>query len=132
MRQGTSVARYNRMSELVQSHHGALEPNIAVHLRDRDIPQLGKAVMGNDASINPFIATHSVVIDATAGVIWVSCSPHQLGRFIPFSIKNFEQPEGAVPIAEDVALVNGDYEHFLKSEELLSQAECASQKKQAG
>jgi isopenicillin-N N-acyltransferase-like protein len=124
MAEGTSVVRYNRMTELVQANYGLLEPAIVAGiLRDRFVPQLDRAVLGNDASINPFIATHSIIIDATDGVIWVSCGPHQLGEYIPFSLENFEQPEFVRPIAADTALENGDYERFLKSNEMLLQAD---------
>jgi hypothetical protein len=41
---------------------------------------------GDRRAIDALIATHGVVIDATARVMWVSEGPHLLGRFIRFDV----------------------------------------------
>lgn len=124
MKEGTSVTRYERMEKLVRTNHGSLAPKLAAEiLRDRMVQKSGKPALGNDAAINPFIATHSVIMDVTDGIIWVSSSPHQLGKFIPFSLENFEQPKGASQIAADAAINNGQYDRFLESKSLLSRAQ---------
>jgi tetratricopeptide (TPR) repeat protein len=69
------------------------------------------------------VATHSVIIDVTKGVIWVSAGPHQLGAYIPFSLDSFDEPSGYSVIPSDTMLSNGSYERYVKSKELISRAE---------
>jgi len=42
--------------------------------------------LGDRRAIDARIATHGVVMDATARVMWVSEGPHLSGRFIRFDI----------------------------------------------
>jgi len=42
--------------------------------------------MGNRGTIDAVIATHAVVMDGTARVLWVSEGPHLMGRFIRFDL----------------------------------------------
>lgn len=123
MRNGTTVARFDRMQSLLKEQHGTLSPEAcATILRDRKVPGDVPAGLGNAASINCMIATHAVVMDVTEGVVWVSASPHQLGAFIPFGLDDFENPNGAVAIAPDPMLDDGSYERYLASQECVAQA----------
>jgi len=122
--EGTTVDRYRRMAELVEKSDGRLAPEVAVMiLRDREVPGGNKIAYGNEAAINPLIATHSVIIDVTAGVIWVSQAPHQLGAFVPFGLANFENPPNVKLIPQDKMLENGSYERCLSSEKHRSMAQ---------
>jgi hypothetical protein len=49
--------------------------------------------LGHRRTIDAMIATHAVVMDATARVIWVSEGPHLLGRFIRFDIGRLLDPK---------------------------------------
>jgi hypothetical protein len=123
MRDGTSVARRTRLAELIAARRGTLDPAAAAEiLRDRKAPG-GKTVpAGNRGTINPIIATHSVVADLTAGILWVSRGPHQLGRFEAFSIQDFGVP-AAPALPADPALADGLCERLAKARKLLAAAE---------
>lgn len=124
MATGTTVDRYCRMTELVQKSRGKLTPEMAATiLRDRQVPGTANPGYGNHAAINSLIATHSVIIDVTAGIIWVSQYPHQLGAYEPFGLGEFESPAGAKIIPPDPMLESGAYERYVTSKERLSQAE---------
>ncbi len=123
MAEGTTVVRYDRMKELVSKSSGKLTPRRAAEiLRDREVPGGQRAGYGNAAAINSLIATHSVVIDVTQGIIWVSRHPHQLGAYVPFGLDEFEKPKGAEIIPPDPMLANGSYERYVKSEAFVSRA----------
>lgn len=113
MADGTTVQRYDRMAQLVRQHTGQIDaPTTATILRDRrglnDIP-LGP---GNEASVNPLIATHSVIFDATAGVLWVAASPHQLGQYVPFDMKDLAEAPALPTLPADPLLTDGSYENL--------------------
>jgi isopenicillin-N N-acyltransferase like protein len=119
MTSGTTLARYQRMENLVKGTSANLDPPLAASfLRDR----LGKDNLnignGNRSAINPLIATHSVVADVTNGIIWVSTPPHQLGKFVPFSIENFDKIREEQIIPED-AFLSGGYAELIESRKLL-------------
>jgi isopenicillin-N N-acyltransferase like protein len=122
--EGTSLDRYRRMSELVDKFDGSLAPEAAATiLRDREVPGGNKQAYGNEAAINPLIATHAVIIDVTAGIIWVSQAPHQLGAFIPFDLANFDSPKNVRPIPPDKMLENGSYDRYVTAEKNRLQAQ---------
>ncbi|MDI1428146.1 C45 family autoproteolytic acyltransferase/hydolase [Polyangium sorediatum] len=79
--------RRERLDELLQN----LPPAASVEhvmgvLRDKkglggvDLP------IGHRRSLDALIATHAVVMDTTARVLWVSEGPHLLGRFVRFDV----------------------------------------------
>ncbi|MDO9532522.1 MAG: C45 family autoproteolytic acyltransferase/hydrolase [Deltaproteobacteria bacterium] len=122
--EGTSLDRYHRMFELVDKFDGSLAPEVAATiLRDREVPGGNKIAYGNEAAINPLIATHSVIIDVTAGIIWVSQAPHQLGAFVPFGLANFDNPQNVRLIPPDRMLEDGSYERYLTAEKNRSRAQ---------
>ncbi len=126
IREGTSVDRYQRTVELLDEYKGALdEKTIAAILRDRSVPGVPSAGLGNQAAINPLVATHSVIADVTAGIIWVSASPHQLGAYVPFSISSFDAPSGAEAVPADALLTDGGYDAFLEARAALASAQKA-------
>jgi len=49
--------------------------------------------LGHRRTIDAVIATHAVVMDATARVMWVSEGPHLLGRFIRFDLARLLDPK---------------------------------------
>ncbi|MDI1478069.1 C45 family peptidase [Polyangium sp. y55x31] len=79
--------RRERLDELLQN----LPPAASVErvmgvLRDKkglggvDLP------IGHRRALDALIATHAVVMDTTARVLWVSEGPHLLGRFVRFDV----------------------------------------------
>jgi hypothetical protein len=86
--------RRMRLDELLEKLPAGsnVESAVAI-LRDKkgvggvDLP------LGHRRTIDAMIATHAVVMDATARVIWVSEGPHLLGRFIRFDIGRLLDPK---------------------------------------
>jgi tetratricopeptide (TPR) repeat protein len=119
MREGTSLARRARLGELLEEHRGALDVASAVGiLRDKKGPGGAERSPGHRATINPMIATHSVVADVSAGILWVSRGPHQLGAFDAYRISDFGAPAGASTEA-DADLANGNFERLEEERRVL-------------
>ncbi|WP_437672948.1 C45 family autoproteolytic acyltransferase/hydolase [Sorangium sp. So ce131] len=86
-------------------------------LRDRRGPGGAPLPLGDRRAIDALIATHAVVMDATARVLWVSEGPHLAGRFLRFDLGRLLDPafdpalDAAEPEAlpEDPLLTSGDY-----------------------
>src|SRR6478736_5144573 len=98
--EATSIPRYTRMSELLQTNHGGLNPTrAAAMLRDRNLPGGKFPGNGHRATLNALIATHATVMDLTDGIFWAASPPHQLGKFVAFDVQNFshELPNKTVP-----------------------------------
>ena len=118
-RVGTSVQRLRRLTELVRRHAGDLDvPTAVAILRDRRAPGDKPLALGSRSAINPMIATHSVVADVTAGVLWVSRGPHQLGEYDAYTIADFGDVV-APPIPADAVLTSGRYERLQRARELI-------------
>jgi len=121
--EGTTVARHERMEALLAARQEPLSPaTAAAILRDRAVPGVPRPVLGHLAAINSITATHSVVIDATAGIIWVAVTPHQLGPYVPFGLKTFEDPPGAATIPADPILADGSYGRCIQARQLVKDA----------
>jgi Acyl-coenzyme A:6-aminopenicillanic acid acyl-transferase len=120
MRTGTSVPREDRMTELLSQGQGPLDARrCAAILRDRRGAAGRDLGLGNRRTLNPLIATHAVIMDVTAGIVWVASPPHQLGAFVAFNVNDFSArlPELLVP--EDPMLAQGDYERSVTCLRLL-------------
>ncbi|HWZ90979.1 MAG TPA: C45 family peptidase [Polyangiaceae bacterium] len=85
-------------------------------LRDRQGLGDAKLALGDRSAINALIATHGVVMDTKRRILWVSESPHLLGRFVAFDLKRAFSPDydpehapELDSIAEDPLLTSGDY-----------------------
>lgn len=84
----TSGARHKRMAELVQKWSGSIEPRRAADiLRDKKGPQGEPLGLGNRNALDALIATHSVIADASAGILWINEGPHILGRYIGYDLR---------------------------------------------
>lgn len=91
----SSGYRYDRLEELL-SEPGPIEPErAAAVLRDRR--GLGGAVLGlgNRNALDNLASTHTVVVDASAMVLWVSEGPSGLGRFQAFDLRKLLGREDA-------------------------------------
>jgi tetratricopeptide (TPR) repeat protein len=84
---------------------------------------------GNRNALNSLIATHSVVVDATDGLIWVSESPHMLGSLRSFDLKDFLKRPGesahrpSLDLPADPFLTSGKYERYLLFRDYLKMGE---------
>ena len=113
-RADTSLARFDRMTELLRDATNRLDAAAcAAILRDRRLPGGRMAGNGHRGSLNPLIATHSVVMDLTAGIFWAATPPHQLGKFVAFDLNAPEKllPDQTLPA--DPILDDGEYQRYL-------------------
>ncbi len=90
MAEGTTVARLARMEELIAPAHGPIDlPRALTILRDRAGVGGTALPAGHESALNADVASHGVVIDATARTITVSMSPNLSGGFARFSLDAF-------------------------------------------
>jgi hypothetical protein len=83
----STLARRVRADELLaRLPKGASVEDVIAMLRDKRGPGDVALPVGDRRAIDARIATHGVVMDATARVMWVSEGPHLAGRFIKFDI----------------------------------------------
>lgn len=120
----STLPRRARGDELLARLPAHLSASDAVHasvdlLRDRKGPGDAPLELGNRDAINALIATHGVVMDTKQRVLWVSESPHLLGRFVAFDLKRLLAPDYDPALAapsevtgEDPLLTSGEYERF--------------------
>jgi isopenicillin-N N-acyltransferase like protein len=117
----STLPRRARGDELLARLPNHLSPEDAVRdavslLRDRLGPGDTQLALGDRSAINALIATHGVVMDTKRRILWVSESPHLLGRFVAFDLKRAlaadydpaDAPE-LDTISEDPLLTSGDY-----------------------
>lgn len=114
----TTLQRRARIDELLRDmapRTGSVARAIAM-LRDHACAGTSCPV-GDRRAIDAFIATHGVVADMTARILWVSEGPHLSGRFVKIDLASLVSREDApVPppeldeIPEDPALHDGRYE----------------------
>jgi hypothetical protein len=104
------------MEKLVSGAAGKMDIfNAAAMLRDRGSDQVNEGGGVDSQAINPLIATHSVIGDVTEGILWVSTGPHQLGEYVPFSVKNFGAKTHQPLIPADPFLLDGRYDRYMKN-----------------
>jgi len=117
----STLPRRSRADELLARLPDRLSTSDAVNdaialLRDRKGPGERELALGDRSAINALIATHGVVMDTKQRILWVSESPHLLGRFVAFDLKRMlaadYDPERTVELpasSEDPLLTSGDY-----------------------
>jgi isopenicillin-N N-acyltransferase-like protein len=122
--QTSTLPRRTRADELLARLPARLSTSAAVSdaialLRDRKGPGDRSLALGDRSAINALIATHGVVMDTKQRLLWVSESPHLLGRFVAFDLKRVfasgYDPEQVVELpasGEDALLTSGDYARF--------------------
>jgi hypothetical protein len=120
----STLKRRSRADELLSRLPVRLATGEAVNdaisfLRDRQGPGGRELALGDRTAINALIATHGVVMDTLRRVLWVSESPHLLGRFVAFDLKRLlaadYDPENGDELAasgEDALLTSGEYARF--------------------
>lgn len=123
----TSGARYRRLDELVKHWRGQIDAKKVVEiLRDKKGPGGVELGLGNRNALDAMIATHSVVIDATALTMWVSAGPHLLGRYIGYDLhKELLGEERANPpdLPPDPIADTDEYRDYVQAEDELAAAE---------
>src|SRR5690606_3885361 len=109
----STLARRARADELVHEVARPVDAKTAVGLlRDRRAEGGRELPLGDRRAIDALIATHGVVMDTGARVLWVSEAPHLLGRFVAFDLRRFldptysPDPDGALPTVPPDPLLN--------------------------
>ena len=108
----TTLPRRARADEIVRAvGKGEVTPERAVAmLRDHTCAGGATCELGDRRTIDALIATHGVVADTTARVLWVSAGPHLSGAFVRFDLRAaFEgAPESAEPVTIPADPILGD------------------------
>jgi isopenicillin-N N-acyltransferase like protein len=119
--------RAARVAELVDGSPGEHAPLRDVHdalavLRDHACGKGPACDLGDRRAIDGLIATHGIVADATARVLWVSAGPHLSGPFVKVDLARVFAPDydpGTDPpddtLPEDPILHDGRYEAVMSS-----------------
>ncbi len=82
-----------RLDELLANlPRGASVERVVGVLRDKKAIGGGDAPLGDRKTLDALIATHSVVMDTTAKVLWVSEGPHLAGRYLRFDLATLLDP----------------------------------------
>jgi tetratricopeptide (TPR) repeat protein len=126
----STLARAARMRELVARNAGRIDPATAIMIL-RDRRGVGDALLplANRNAVDALIATHSVVADLTAGVLWVSEGPHTLGTYRRIDLRarlaagGAPVDEAAGDVAPDTLLADGTIERQRLGAELRRTAE---------
>ena len=115
----STLARHQRGTQLLARlpRHATVADAVAL-LRDRRGVNDAPIELGDRRAIDALIATHGVVMDTTARTLWVSESPHLLGRFVAFELPrllapDFDPLKDDLPlytIPEDALLTSGEYD----------------------
>jgi isopenicillin-N N-acyltransferase like protein len=115
----STLARHQRGTQLLaRLPQRATVADAVALLRDRRGVNDAPLPLGDRRAIDALIATHGVVMDATDRTLWVSESPHLLGRFVAFELprllaSDFDPLKDGSPlraIPEDALLTSGEYE----------------------
>jgi isopenicillin-N N-acyltransferase like protein len=91
----TSVARRERLDELlerVDARSATPEGALAI-LRDHRCAGGVPCDLGDRRTIDALIATHGIVADLTAGVLWVGVGPNLSGKFVRLDLRALLAPD---------------------------------------
>src|SRR5262249_35611358 len=119
----TTRPRRLRLDEILANlPKGASVEEIVGVLRDRKGIGGTELALGNRRALDALIATHSVVMDSTARVLWVSEGPHLVGRYVRFDLgrilaSDFTPAPGepVTTLPEDDLLKSGAYDAWLRA-----------------
>jgi hypothetical protein len=91
----TTLARRARIDEILASvaPRSATPAGALAILRDHACAGDAACPLGDRRAIDALIATHGIVADATAGVLWVSAGPGLSGRFVRLDLRALLAPD---------------------------------------
>jgi len=142
--QTASGYRYARLAELLQRPVNFSPESARAILRDRNGQNDIELGLGNRNAIENLRVTQSVVLDATAMVLWVAEGPSTLGRYRSFDLRHRLGRQGSRPAPLDdfpsdrllhseeyndyqESIENIEYSRFLLGEGRLDEARSAAQ-----
>ncbi len=124
IKNSTSNWRLRRATRLIRGLKGHVnEFSLAALLRDKRSPHGRNIGWGNRNSIDGLITTHSVIMDLTAGNIWVAAFPFAEGNYVGFrampALRGPGTGPGGLPrlpiIPADHFLTSGQEKLFVQS-----------------
>jgi len=118
-----SFYRYNHLMDLLKVNGQNTVQKTVDILRDTKGLNNENIGIGNEKSINQFIAQHSIVFEPQKLKVWVSTSPWQLGEFVCYDLKKVfalrgmkkdqEIIDSNLTIAPDTFLKTPNYKKFV-------------------
>ncbi len=124
MRESASPYRYKRLMELMQQNGPNTVQKTVNILRDCKGLHDADIGMGNEKTLNQFIAHHSIVFEPQKRLVWVSTSPWQFGQFIAYDLnkifsmhgmtENKEICDSALTIPADSFLQTKQFADFIR------------------
>jgi isopenicillin-N N-acyltransferase-like protein len=128
MRQSASDYRYQRVQELLSATKINTVSQTVKILRDHKGLDNADIGLGNEKSINQFIAHHSIIFEPQKRRVWVSTEPWQLGQFVCYDLDkvfslagmktNQEISDSSLNLPADSFLLTDRYALFLKFRQL--------------
>ena len=124
IRQSASDYRYHRVEELLAATKINTVAQTVRILRDRDGLENTDIGLGNEKSVNQFIAHHSIIFEPQKKRVWVSTEPWQLGEFVCYDLDkvfslsgmktNREIADSSLNLPADSFLLTSRFQQFLK------------------
>ncbi|PBQ31165.1 peptidase C45 [Sphingobacteriaceae bacterium] len=129
--ESSSLYRNFRMQQLLSRTKRFNPEEVAKVLRDQNGLNDRAIGLTNEKGINQLIAHHSIIFKPEEGLVWVSTTPYQLGKYICYDLtKVFNEAPGmsvskeiqdsSKVIAADPFLSSNDYQKFLLFKRLKS------------
>jgi len=98
----SSMSRFKRMTELIDTLSPVSPRKAAVILRDRFGPGGKDIGMGNEKSINQFIAHHSIIFKPKQKQFWLSTPPWQMGPYICYNMDSVFNHANQIDIKHEI------------------------------
>lgn len=87
IQEGSSMYRFKKVEELLNSEDTATVENIAKILRNQKGLDESNIGMGNEKAINQLICHHSIIFKPAERLVWVSDYPYQIGEYKCYDLK---------------------------------------------
>ena len=122
--ESSSLYRQFRMEQLLAGVNKFTPEDVATVLRNQNGINEKKLGLTNEKGINQLLAHHSIIFKPEDGLVWVSASPYQLGKYVCYDLnkvfskspglsENLEIQDADKTIAADVFLTSKSYRDFL-------------------
>ena len=124
IKESASEYRYQRLQQLLDStKRNTIQRTVDI-LRDRRGMNNEDIGIGNEKAIDQLIAHHSIVFEPKKGLVWVSTSPWQLGKFVCYDLNKVfsmtgmktdqEVCDSNLDVPADPFLLTPEYQGFLR------------------
>lgn len=115
--------RYQRLEELLQNEGAIDEQKAALILRNRKGLNDSEVGLSNELAINQLIAHHSVIFKPEKGIMWVSTSPWQAGKYVAYNLNSIFSKDvdfyneiytDSLTIAADTLFLANEYSRLME------------------